>query len=75
MSSTNRTAVPRVRAVPHPRKAAKPVVVEAAAPDSRQAVLLAADGKGNLIVSVHVKRTYHLLPTGECRVADEQAPF
>ena len=37
--------------------------------------MLAADGKGNLIVSVHVKRTYQLLPTGECRVADEQAPF
>ena len=75
MSSTNRAAIPRVRATPRPRKTVAPVVVEAAAPDSRQAVMLAADGKGNLIVSVHVKRTYQLLPTGECRVADEQAPF
>jgi hypothetical protein len=75
MSSTNRAAVPRVRAKPRPRKVATPVVVEAAAPDSRQAVLLAADGKGNLIVSIHVKRTFQLLPTGECRIADEQAAF
>jgi len=75
MSSTNRAAVPRVRARPRPRKAPKPVVVEAAAPDSRQAVLLATDGTGNLIVSVHVKRTFQLLPTGECQIADVQAPF
>ncbi len=75
MSSTNRAAIPRARATPRPRQVPKPVVVEAAAPDSRQAVLLATDGTGNLIVSIHVKRTFQLLPTGECRVADEQMPF
>jgi hypothetical protein len=76
MSSTSRAAIPRERAAkPGPKKLEKPVVVEAAAPDSRQAMLLATDGKGRLIVSVHVKRTYQLLPTGECRLADEQAPF
>jgi hypothetical protein len=75
MSSTNRAATPRVRATPGPRKTVAPAVIEAAAPDSRQAVMLATDGRGNLIVSVHVKRTYQLLPTGECRIADEQAPF
>ncbi|MCY1060898.1 DUF2169 domain-containing protein [Nannocystis sp. SCPEA4] len=40
-----------------------------------ETVLLAADSEQRQIVSVHVKRTYDLLPTGECVRADVQQPF
>ncbi|MBZ5708401.1 DUF2169 family type VI secretion system accessory protein [Nannocystis pusilla] len=37
--------------------------------------LLAADAERRQIVSVHVKRTYDLLPNGECVRAEIQQPF
>ncbi|MDC0671628.1 DUF2169 family type VI secretion system accessory protein [Nannocystis radixulma] len=40
-----------------------------------ESVLLAADSEQRQIVSVHVKRTYDLLPTGECVRAEVQQPF
>ncbi len=37
--------------------------------------LLAVDGDGNQIVSVHCKRTYAFDGRGRCRLSDYQAPF
>jgi hypothetical protein len=37
--------------------------------------LLAADGQGRPIVSVHVKRSYRLRPDGTCQLAPQQSPF
>ncbi len=42
--------------------------------DICQAYLLATDGTGRQIVSVHVKLTYRLLPTGQCQLAEPE-PF
>lgn len=44
-------------------------------PPVTETVLLAADAERRQIVSVHVKRTYRLLPTGECVRAEIQQPF
>jgi hypothetical protein len=42
--------------------------------DLFQTYLLAADGTGRQIVSVHVKLTYRVLPTGQCEAAHPE-PF
>jgi hypothetical protein len=38
-------------------------------------VILGADANRRQIISVHAKLTYRLLPSGACKLAEEQAPF
>src|SRR4029079_280728 len=40
-----------------------------------RAFVLSADANGRAIVSVHVKLTYRLLPSGACALAEEQGPL
>src|SRR2546425_1101608 len=40
-----------------------------------ETVILARDGVGSQIVSIHAKRTYSLLPSGKCKESEAQLPL